>query len=237
MIKPELQKLLDQNELFIRHPLLASTDGYLCHDQLEDLTLLVFYYQWGVFPWYNDGPYGVFYFPKQRYVIDPRRIHIPKSIRSTFNQRKYRVTFDQCFDLVIRGCAEVRRKGVNETWITDIFLNTYHRLHELGLAHSVEVWENDEMIGGLYGVSIGKIFSGESMFSLKPNASKFALISLAHILAKLDFQWIDCQIKNPYLEQFRGEELEAEDFFEEVKKNIFQPTLQGNWGPFVKYLP
>ena len=127
----------------------------------------------------------------------------------------------------------VPRHNQDGTWITENFIQTYYILHRLGLAHSVEVWDRDGMLaGGLYGVSMGKIFHGESMFSLQPNASRFALISLAKILTQKSFTYIDCQIENPYLKSFGGLSVKDKLFFEIMKKNLFEPTLLGSWANF-----
>jgi leucyl/phenylalanyl-tRNA---protein transferase len=219
-----------QKEITIPHPLESDEDGFLCYDELMDAKKLLAYYQLGVFPWYSIGKKGAFFFPPFRYLIDPSIIKTQKSLRPYFNQNRFIVTYDQCFTQVMKLCSKVERRGTHGSWINSNFIKIYTQLHQLGLAHSVEVWMEDELVGGLYGVSMGRIFSGESMFSLRPNASKLALICLAKELTKRDFQYIDCQIKNDYLESFGGHEISKYEFFEFMVKNMEEPTIQGNWG-------
>ena len=202
------------------HPLDADKDnGFLCHAPFVSIDLLYKYYRLGLFPWFNMGASAALFFPAKRYIIRPEVIKIQKSLRSYFNQEKFTITYDKCFDKVISACAAIERRGEVGTWISEEFIDLYSRLHKAGHAHSVEVWMNGELAGGLYGVVVGKIFCGESMFSYEKNASKLALISLADYLAKRNFLWIDCQIKNDYLTQFGGEEMDSKTYYNEVIKN------------------
>lgn len=217
------------------HPLLADKEtGFLLIDNISDHECLLEYYRFGVFPWSNHGQQGFFYFPYYRYIIEPTKIKIAKSIRSYFNQKKYRVTADTCFDAVIENCSKVARKDQADTWISSHFRKVYTKLYDLGYAHSIEVWEGDQLVGGLYGVAIGRVFTGESMFSLKSNASRFGLISLAKKLEELDFDLIDCQIENPYLSSFGGENLQREYFLQIMQLNVLAPDLVGKWTKYFK---
>lgn len=207
----------------IPHPLKANKlSGYLCHAPFKFEDLVYKFYKIGVFPWFNVGESAALFFPPKRYLLSPHNIKVQKSLRPYFNQSKFRVTIDRCFERVIKACATVKRKKESGTWISEEFINIYTKLHRLGHAHSVEVWMNDELAGGLYGIAVGKIFIGESMFSYRTNASKLALISLGDYLSKRNFKWIDCQIKNEYLEQFGGIEMEAKDYFIEVINNTIE---------------
>lgn len=216
----------DNNLLYkiqIPHPLKADqVSGYLCHAPFKSEDLVIKFYKIGVFPWFNVGENGALFFPPKRYLLSPHNIKVQKSLRPYFNQSKFRVTIDHCFDRVINACATIKRKKESGTWISEEFIDIYTKLHRLGHAHSVEVWMDDELVGGLYGIAIGKIFSGESMFSYRSNASKLALISLGDYLSKRNFKWIDCQIKNEYLEQFGGIEMEAKEYFNEVINNTIE---------------
>lgn len=212
------------------HPLTADEQGFLCFAFMDDPEILLTAYRFGIFPWDNVDKVGAFYFPKQRYVIRPEKIKIPKSIRSYFNQQKFEVTFDGHFEKVIRSCAETRRKGQASTWISNQFIDVYVRLHQMGYAHSVEVWQNDQLVGGLYGVAVGGVFTGESMFSHVSNASRFAMISLASFLECRQFSYIDAQVYNPYVASFGGQEIDRIEFFGIMKANLLKADLAGSWG-------
>ncbi len=215
----------------IPHPLVYSNeDGFIGWMNVMDVDQLLSYYKMGIFPWESYENLGALFFPQRRYLIKPSEIKVPKSIRPYFNQDKFRVTYDQAFKDVILGCKYVYRKGSTGTWISDEFVEIYCQLHDRGYAHSVEVWEGRKLVGGLYGVSIGRIFTGESMFSLTSNASRFALISLARKLEEFKFKYIDCQISNPYLDTFGGKDYDSTDFFKIIKSNFWAESIVGNWG-------
>ena len=214
----------------------AKPDGFVGWMDMTDLDTILDFYRFGMFPWENYQEQGAFFFPRQRYLIEPSKIKIPKSIRPYFNQNKFELSFDQAFKEVISSCKMIKRPTSNGTWISDQFIEVYTALHQLGYAHSVEVWKDDYLIGGLYGVSLGKIFTGESMFSFETNASRFALIGLAKYLTRLDFHYIDCQIRNQYLETFGGQDVEGSQFFEILRKNYFESSLVGNWGSVFSHL-
>jgi leucyl/phenylalanyl-tRNA--protein transferase len=225
-----MQEILFNKNGIIPHPLIyANSDGFLGWLDMDDEDLLLQYYRFGIFPWENFGNKGAYFFPQYRYLIVPSDIKIPKSIRPYFNQGKFTVTMDVAFDHVILSCKHIKRKNQGETWISDRFLSLYHKMHQKGYAHSLEVWKGENLIGGLYGVAVGKIFTGESMFSLVSNASRFALISLALFLQRNGFKYIDCQIKNPYLEQFGGFDMPDNQFFEIMKENYFEEDIKGKW--------
>lgn len=234
IIKSE-QKFMDESVRNILagkipHPLhYTNEEGFLGWLDISDPDVLLSYYRFGIFPWENFGHLGACFFPQKRYVIRPEKIKVSKSMRPYFNQKKFDWTMDQAFGEVMQQCKMVERAQGQSSWISDVFIDLYGKLFDLGYAHSVEVWEEGELVGGLYGVSTGKIFTGESMFSLRPNASKFALISLSGFLKDHEFSLIDCQIKNPHLATFGGFEMDAKDFFETMKKNYFCPSLRGNW--------
>ena len=151
-------------------------------------------------------------------------------MRSYFNQNKYRVTYDTCFREVITACQQTRRtRGGGGTWITQRMLHAYCQLHQMGYAHSVEVWQGQDLVGGLYGVSLGKCFFGESMFTRASNASKFGFISLTRALQQLDFWLIDCQQRTDHLASLGGENMPRTDFLDLLDRNTLETSVTGKW--------
>ncbi|WP_317928855.1 leucyl/phenylalanyl-tRNA--protein transferase [Halioxenophilus sp. WMMB6] len=159
---------------------------------------LVRAYSLGIFPWYNEGEPILWWSPNPRCVVFPQQAHCSKSLAKLIRKGEYRVTYDQAFAEVIHQCGETRRHAQG-TWITEQLKQAYINLHQLGYAHSVEVWQDERLIGGLYGIAMNKIFYGESMFSLEANASKFGFITLATKLQELDYKLIDCQVTSNHL--------------------------------------
>ena len=202
---------LDERMLFPA-PELAEPDGLLAvgGDLSTDRLLLA--YQSGIFPWYSDDKPILWYSPHERFVLYPDELKVSKSMKQVLGSNKFRITIDQCFDKVISACSSVFREGQEGTWITDDMKAAYLRLHQKGHAHSIEVWQKDNLVGGLYGVQIGRVFCGESMFALVSNASKTALI---HLCQSGLYNLIDCQLHTPHLESMgarlisRGEYMAA----------------------------
>ena len=186
---------LDERLIFPK-PELAEPDGLLAVG--GDLTAerLLLAYENGIFPWYSDETPILWYSPHQRCVIFPPELKLSKSMRQVLNSGRFKVTVDNCFEDVIRACASAPRKEQDGTWITDEMLQAYVGLHRQGYAHSWEVWEDKQLVGGLYGVEVGKVFCGESMFSQVSNASKTALVYLCKS-GKYDL--IDCQMPTDHL--------------------------------------
>jgi leucyl/phenylalanyl-tRNA---protein transferase len=211
------------------HPLLSDEYGFLCHAPMNDVETLLLCYRYGIFPWDNFQHIGAFYFPRKRYMIVPSEIKVPKSINAYFNQNKFTITIDTHFADVMFACRHVKRKDQASSWISSQFESSYAQLHALGYAHSLEVWQGNHLVGGLYGVAIGKVFTGESMFGLVSNAARFAMISLARYLVKHDFDYIDCQVQNQFLETFGGQEYDCHDFFNIMRNNLSQPDMLGMW--------
>lgn len=203
------------------HPLTTDWTGMLALGADLHPDFLEIAYSFGIFPWFYPGQDPVWWFPNPRMVIFPSKLKVSKSMRSYFNQKKYSVTFDRSFREVMKHCKEVFRPDQNgSSWISDDLIDSYCQLHERGLAHSVEVWEDRKLVGGLYGVAIGKLFFGESMFSLKANASKFALITLVRTLEKKEFVLIDCQQESPHLASMGAVPIPAEEFYKTIKGNL-----------------
>jgi len=168
-------------------------------------------YHRGIFPWFNPGDPILWWSPSPRTVVFPEQMHISKSLRKILRKGIYRVTFDNCFRAVMSACAAPRAYA-DGTWISDEIIAGYCTLHERGIAHSVEVWRDNELVGGLYGLALGRIFFGESMFSCADNASKVGFAHLVRQLCEWDFQLIDCQVANDHLFSLGAVEIPREEF-------------------------
>jgi len=221
---------LSEDQLAFPDPELANDDGILAVGGDLSPERLLLAYQMGIFPWFNEGDPIIWWSPDPRFVLYPEDLKVAKSMRPYFNKRKFNYTLDEDFRGVISQCQMSRRKGqLGGTWITEGMLEAYCTLHEMGFAHSVEVWKGEEMVGGLYGVSLGKIYFGESMFARVSNASKFGFIALVRLLRKLDFWLIDCQQETRHLESLGAKNIDRELFMEYLEKNINEPNLRGKW--------
>jgi len=218
------------DELIFPDPKL-SEDGLLAVGGDLSAERLILAYKMGIFPWYNPGDPILWWSPDPRFVLFPDELKVSKSMRPYFNQKKYRVSFDQEFERVISHCAEVNRKGQNEpgTWITSDMAKAYLLLHRMGVAHSVEVWQEDRLVGGLYGIAIGQIFYGESMFSLSPNASKFGFITLVKRLRELGYSLIDCQQETGHLKSLGAKGISQHQFLQLLEANQSESTQLGRW--------
>jgi leucyl/phenylalanyl-tRNA--protein transferase len=190
------------SKLWFPGPGTAQEDGLLAVGGDLSPERLLLAYRSGIFPWFNDDELILWFSPHQRFVLFPGHLRISSSMEQIMRSGKFRVTVNQDFRSVIVNCAGVKRKGQGGTWITKGMINAYLRLHKLGHAHSVEVWQNEKLAGGLYGVAVGRVFCGESMFSLVSNASKMALI---HVAGELPYALIDCQVYTPHLASLGAE--------------------------------
>jgi leucyl/phenylalanyl-tRNA--protein transferase len=178
-------------------PELAEPDGLLAVGGDLSANRLMLAYSHGIFPWYSEETPILWYSPHERFVLYPTGLRISKSMRQIMRSGKFKITVNQCFEQVINACSVVPREGQDGTWITDDMKQAYVNLHQLGHAHSYEVWQDDELVGGLYGVHVGRVFCGESMFSRVSNASKMALIYLCQSSL---YDLIDCQVHTEHLE-------------------------------------
>ncbi|WP_369752625.1 leucyl/phenylalanyl-tRNA--protein transferase [Flavobacterium sp. WC2409] len=169
-------------------------------------------YKSGIFPWFEDGEPITWWSPNPRMVLFLDELIVSKSMRNILNRDLFTVTFNHNFKDVISNCQKIKRDGQNGTWITNDMIDAYCKLHELGVAKSVEVWQDGELVGGLYGIDLGHVFCGESMFSKVSNASKVAFISLVNHLKEANYKLLDCQVYNPHLETLGCREIEREDF-------------------------
>jgi leucyl/phenylalanyl-tRNA--protein transferase len=202
------------NRLLFPEPVLAEPDGLLAIGGDLSTQRLLLAYQNGIFPWYSDETPILWYAPHERFVLFPLELKVSKSMRQILNAGRFRVTVDTCFEKVISACATVPRQGQDGIWITADMQNAYIDLYREGYAHSVEVWEGDKLVGGLYGVEMGAVFCGESMFSLVSNASKTALIMLCQSGA---YQLIDCQVYTHHLASLGARMISRDDYLDILK--------------------
>ena len=180
-------------------------------------------YRHGCFPWYQDGQPILWWSPDPRTVLYPEELHVSRSLRKRLRQGQFRVTFDKAFAAVIRGCAEPRSYA-DGTWITTPMHQAYLKLHEMGVAHSVEVWEGDKLVGGLYGLAMGQLFFGESMFSRATDASKVGFVTLVEQLRDWGFQMIDCQMPTAHLASFGARAISRQRFARTLEAYLDQPA-------------
>ncbi|GLX85407.1 leucyl/phenylalanyl-tRNA--protein transferase [Thalassotalea loyana] len=197
---------------------------------------LVEAYANGIFPWYSDDEPIMWWSPDPRAIIPTDEIYINKTLRKFLKKSSYTVTVNKAFNDVIAYCADAPFR-TEETWIVDDMMTAYRQLHQLGHAHSIEVWQDDKLVGGLYGVAINGFFSGESMFYNASNASKVALISLAQLLKEQGITFIDCQINNPFLESMGAIEISRDEFVRLKQKAINTMVPDNVWLPRQLYLP
>jgi leucyl/phenylalanyl-tRNA--protein transferase len=214
-------------ELWLPRPELADPSGILAvgGDLRPDRLLLA--YTNGIFPWYEDGLPIVWHSPDPRWVIPLERLHIPRSVKKAM--RRFEVRFDTAFRAVIEGCAHAPRRDQPTTWITADVVAAYCEIHRLGLAHSVESWREGELLGGLYGVALGGVFFGESMFARAADASKVAFATLCARLPALGIDLIDCQVHTSHMARFGAEGWPRARFLEALAERMQRATHRGAW--------
>lgn len=191
--------------------------------------MLLSAYRQGVFPWFNPEDPILWWSPDPRFVIFFEEVHVSRSMSRTLRRGEFRLTMDEDFAGVIRGCASTPRPGQRGTWITGDMEQAYVRIHELGFAHSCEAWRGGELVGGIYGVALGRVFFGESMFSHASNSSKAALITLCRFLDAHGFHFMDAQLHTPHVERMGGREVPRSDFLRRLERGLALPTLRGSW--------
>ena len=210
-------------------PALAEPDGLLAvGGDLRPERLLEAYAR-GIFPWFDDRSPILWWSPDPRLVLAPEELHVSRSLARTLRRGTFRVTADTAFDSVIRRCAEKGRPGQRGTWITPEMIDAYCALHRLGFAHSFEAWEGEALAGGLYGVSLGAVFFGESMFADAPDASKVAFARGVAWLASRGVGLVDCQVRTDHLVSLGARELPRREFLARVEAALEAPTLRGRW--------
>ncbi len=208
---------------------LAEKDGLLAIGGDLSPERLLLAYSSGIFPWFSEGDPILWWSPSPRLVIFPDEFSIPKRLSRQVRQKQFSVTIDRAFQQVIEACATIDERGKKGTWITKSMIDAYCLLHKMGYAHSVECWQDDKLAGGLYGISLGGFFFGESMFSRQPNSSKIALVSLVKKLLQWDFDLIDCQMKTAHLMQFGAREIPGPEFQKLLAKSMSRSTQKGKW--------
>jgi leucyl/phenylalanyl-tRNA---protein transferase len=201
---------------------LLAAGGDLSPERLLDA------YARGIFPWFNDEDPVLWWSPDPRMVLFPGELHLSRSLRRTIRSREFTVTFDRAFNDVMEGCASPRASQ-DGTWITTDMMRAYARMAELGHAHSVEAWAGGELAGGLYGVAVGRVFYGESMFSRQSNASKVAVSWLARQLDRWQFELIDCQMSTEHLASLGAREVPRSDFLRRLKQGTALPPVPLPW--------
>jgi leucyl/phenylalanyl-tRNA--protein transferase len=197
---------------------LAIKEGLLAVGGDLSVERLLVAYRNGIFPWYSEGEPILWWSPDPRLVLYPAELRISRSLQKTIRRNLFQTTFDSAFDDVVQACAETKRTYGDGTWITDEMKEAYGRLFYRGYAHSVEAWQAGNLVGGLYGVSIGRVFFGESMFSRVSNASKVAFVALVKDLQHRAFVLIDCQVRTDHLIRFGAREIPRKHFLEQVAK-------------------
>ena len=221
--------LLPENEIVFPPPHLARPDGLLAVGGDLGRQRLLAAYRRGIFPWYMGGEPALWWSPDPRLVLYPDELHVARRLRRIIRQGRYRVTVDRDFTGVIRACATTHRSGAEGTWIVPEMIDAYVDLHHAGYAHSVEVWADDVMAGGLYGVSIGGAFFGESMFSHSRDASKVGLVRLVEALKAKGFTLVDCQVTTAHLMRFGAREISRGRFLADLQNALSIPTMMGKW--------
>ncbi|MDY7226552.1 leucyl/phenylalanyl-tRNA--protein transferase [Hyalangium rubrum] len=186
-------------------------------------------YARGIFPWYSEGQPILWHSPNPRFVLEPEKLHVGRSLRKVLNAGAYEVRWDTAFADVITACSQVPRPGQTGTWITDEMLQAYVTLHRMGFAHSIEAWAGGELKGGLYGVSLGAAFFGESMFARAPDASKAAFATAVERFVEWGFQLIDCQVETEHLARFGAEQWPRRRFLTALERALKEPTRRGPW--------
>jgi leucyl/phenylalanyl-tRNA--protein transferase len=207
----------------------AEPDGLLAVGGDLSPPRLLAAYAAGIFPWFSDGGPILWWSPDPRLVLRPEWLHVPRSLSRTLRRGTYRVRADTAFGEVIRRCASSARPGQRGTWITPEMVEAYERLHHMGVAHSFEAWEGARLAGGLYGVSLGGAFFGESMFAERPDASKVAFVAAVRWLAARGIALVDCQVRTEHLLRFGAREVRRAEFLADLARALQRPSLLGRW--------
>lgn len=216
------------------HVELSEPDGLLAVGGDLSVSRLIEAYSHGIFPWYSHETPILWWSPDPRFVLFPEKLHISKRIKRVLKKGIFDIRFDTAFRKVITGCSNAPRDGQDGTWIVPDMIEAYIALHEAGYAHSAEAWQNGELVGGLYGVSLGACFFGESMFAKATDASKAAFITLTRKLGNAGFAVIDCQIQTNHLESLGAEHIPRIEYLEILNANLSALGIQGDWGELLK---
>ncbi len=197
----------------------ADEDGLLAVGGNLSVERLLLAYKKGIFPWYDSQQPIIWWSPDPRMVLFPSELKVSKSMKTVLNSNRFLLTKNECFDAVVANCADVKRHGQQNTWITSEMKFAYNELHKIGVATSYEVWESNNLVGGLYGVDLGHVFCGESMFSTVSNASKFAFIKMVQELKSKNYEIIDCQVYTNHLASLGAREISRNQFIKILQKS------------------
>jgi leucyl/phenylalanyl-tRNA--protein transferase len=220
--------LLDDSLAF-PHPRFAEPDGLLAIGGDLRPERLILAYENAIFPWYSEGNPILWFSPNPRFILIPDELKVSRSLKKIIKSDIYQVRFDTCFGQVIAECAKIKRKNQRGTWITGDMIRAYIRLHEEGYAHSVETYYEERLVGGLYGISLGGAFFGESMFHLMSNTSKVALYFLVEKLKSWDFDFIDSQVPTDHMQRLGAKAIDRESYWTMLKSSLNKKTKRGRW--------
>jgi len=233
--------LTENDDFPFPDPESADADGIVCAGGNLSPGLLLSAYRRGIFPWFSDGQPILWWSPDPRFVLKPEELHasatMRKLLRRSSREEGFELSLDRDFEAVIRSCSSVERPGQDGTWITEGMIEAYRELHRLGFAHSAEVRRGGRLVGGLYGVSLGSVFFGESMFSLEDDASKLAFIPLAWRLRDEGFTLVDAQVYTGHLAGLGAQEIPRIDFLHLLSMCLAAPTRRGDWGRLFPSFP
>jgi len=210
-------------------PNYATREGLLAVGGDLSRERLLLAYRMGIFPWYGEDEPILWWSPDPRLVLYPDELHVPRTLQKILRQERFSVTMDSAFEEVIGACAQTRREKGEGTWIVAEMIDAFVDLHRAGYAHSVEAWQKNRLVGGLYGVSLGKAFFGESMFSRASNASSVTLVTLVRFLQALAFDFVDCQVTTGHLMRFGAREVPRARFLKQLRNALMPQTLRGRW--------
>jgi leucyl/phenylalanyl-tRNA--protein transferase len=218
-------------DLIFPPPELAGEGGLLAVGGDLSIPRLILAYRQGIFPWYNPGEPIFWWSPDPRLILEPSDLHVSRRLERIIRQGRFQVTLDRTFKEVIKACSETRMKRGEGTWITPEMIEAYTELHYLGKTHSVETWQGDRLVGGLYGIAMGRVFFGESMFTKVSDASKAAFVTLVRQLSEWGFAMIDCQVTTWHLLSLGAKEIPRPFFLKRLKKLIDLPSeaQSGKW--------
>lgn len=215
--------MLNKDVLAFPNPHYGEPDGLFAVGADLSLDRMILAYSNGIFPWYSfqRGDEIMWYCPMERFVIDPKKIHISHSMRTLLNKNRYTFTVNADFSRVLDECSTVNGRYEEEgAWLGPDIKNAFKAMHQAGYAHSIEVWDGEELVGGLYGVLVNRCFVGDSMFSLKPNGSKIALVALSRIAVQNDVVMIDCQLETPHLKSMGGQTISYDRYMQIIRGEV-----------------
>ncbi|MEN0068273.1 MAG: leucyl/phenylalanyl-tRNA--protein transferase [Myxococcota bacterium] len=216
-------------DLWFPHPSNADPNGLLGVGGDLSPERLELAYRMGIFPWYSDPQPILWWSPNPRMVLPTHELRVPRSLAKRIRQQRFEIKFDTAFSEVVRRCGITPRPGQESTWITDEMHAGYVGLFERGLAHSIEAWADGSLVGGLYGVAVGRLFAGESMFADRPDASKVAFVHLVRQLIRWGFPLVDCQVYTQHLERFGAREVSRQEYLTQIARLVDEEGRPGPW--------